>query len=321
VTRPPLTETGLGDVMRVAAALDLDEAGLAMALELLGLRAPAERSAREPVVAPPVERPRPAPARRAAAKAAATPAEDPVGIDLTLPATVTTRAAPAPEAPRALATIEELLPRPEIDPPAHEGLFRSATRRALLRGVGSVRVRDGPLDVDLAVASVAEGRVLDGVPFEWIETTRGELQVLLDVGGATEPYRVDIDQLPGQLTRVLGADGIELRWFEDSPNGPAGVLAPEQLEPTRYELPIAGTRILAVTAFGVLGARPSPPDVVHRWRRFARDCRRVRIPLLVLTPLPPRRVPPIGAGTAVVQWDRGSGVREVTRAVRAAQVV
>jgi hypothetical protein len=164
---------------------------------------------------------------------------------------------------------------------------------------------------------MAANRTLEDIPLGWIETTRGEVQLLLDVGPSMDPYREDVERRPDELVRIVGDDELELRWFQECPLGPAGVLAPEQLEPVPYALPPARTRLVAVTAFGVRGHRPAPPAAVADWRRFAARCRRSGVPLVVLTPLAPDRRPrELRSRVAVVTWDRWTGVREVARAVR-----
>ncbi len=202
-------------------------------------------------------------------------------------------------------------PRPE---PA--SLFRPGTRRALLRGVSAVRERDGDIDVDAVVDMLAAHRALDRIPLEWVDTTRGELMLLLDGSVAMDPFRVDLDRLPDELARVVGLDGLKVRWFEDCPTGPEGVMMVGDEEPRPFVLPGARTRLLAVTTFGVRGTLEAPPEVAKGWRRLAARCRRADVPLLVLTPLPPARRPP---GVAAVTWDRATSVRDVLRAERSAR--
>jgi len=169
------------------------------------------------------------------------------------------------------------------------------------------------------VAARAESRVLTRVPLEWIETTSGKVQLLLDIGTGMEPYWLDVERLPEELSRVAGPDGLTLRWFEDCPFE-ADVLTPGNDEPVPYGLPAVGTRIVAVTGFGSRGAAGPPARVVRRWLRYAAACRRAGVPLVALTPLPGRRLSGLARRVPLVTWDRPTGVRDVRRAVRAARV-
>jgi hypothetical protein len=242
------------------------------------------------------------------------------GLPIALPISAVETPAPRTSAPLAGRPLSELLPDAPGPPPPAPGLFAASARRALLGGVSAVRAREGDIDVDAVVEVLGARRPLAEIPLEWIETTRGELQLLLDTGVAMDPYREDVDRLPDELARVVGEDGLKLRWFEDCPTGSAGVFGPTDDEPAPYRLPAARTRLLAVTVFGLRGPLGAPPAAVEGWRRLARACRRRGVPLLVLTPLPPYRRPRgLGPHLAAVTWDRATGVRDVGRAVRKAR--
>jgi hypothetical protein len=299
-----MNPVGLADLVDVVRVLGLRDEQIATAAELLRLQPRAVRAAVEPEEPKPVFAPRPG---RVAPPPAEPLAEAASETDPGMPVFVVEQPAERTSAPLAARSLGELLPEAAVPAPPFAGLFAPGTRRALLRGVTATRERDGDVDVEQVVAQLAGNRTLGELPLEWIETTRGEVLLLLDTGEAMDPYRADLDRLPGELARVVGHDGLKLRWFEDVPTA---VLGPLDDEPVPFHLPAAHTRVLAVTTFGVRGRHAAPPEVTAAWRRLARACRRARIPLLVLTPL--RRRP---VNVAAVTWDRTTGVRDIRRAL------
>jgi hypothetical protein len=302
-----LPPVGLGDLVDVAAALDLDGPRLALAAELLGLRPPVA-----PAVAPPRRRvPAPPVPRRSASSGTHTALRAPAVVDdpgPALPVAVTTIPAAPTALPLARRSLAELLPTAGGPAPVAEGLLRPGTRRALLRGIAATRERDGDIDLDEVVGLLAGNHVFDTLPLEWVDSVRGELILLLDGGAAMDPFRADVDRFPDELTHVLGPVGLKVRWFEDCPAG--AVLTPGELKPHRFALPGARSRLLVVTAFGARGSAGSPTELAVRWRRFAARCVRRRVPLRILTPLPPALRP---RGLAAVTWDRATSVRDVRR--------
>jgi hypothetical protein len=313
-------EVGLAELVHADRVLGLSEAELPLVAEMLGLHpAPPAAAAAEPrrraePAQPEAGRTREPPVGRTQVTPDIKPEERVLAVRIT---ERTAEPAPAPIEARPLD--EVLMPAPG-PPPRRQWLFAGSTRRALLRGVTAVRAPEGELDVPAAVEILAAGRAVEALPYEWIETTHGEVQLLLDIGPSMDPYREDVDRLPEELVRIVGDDALELRWFEDCPLGPGGVLAPEQLEPTAFVFPKSRTRLLAVTAFGARGPFPPAPSIVRAWRRLAARCRRNGVPLLVLTPIaPPRRPAALAGRIATVTWDHTTGVRDVARAVAAAK--
>lgn len=316
--RGPLPQAGLADLVRVAGAVGGGRARLALAAELLGLRHAEVEAPPVEVVADPAAEPAAAPAARTAAprEAAGTVAQaDTPGEALE----VVAEALPPLEraAPAGTRTLAELLPAAAVAPSrAPEGLFRTQTREAMLRAVGATRVAAGELDLERIVALLAGREPLSGLPRRWTYTTGGVLQLLVDTGAGMEPYRLDTERLPDELVQAAGPDGLELRWFEDCPVVGEDVFLADRLEPEPYRLPHAPARILAVTTFGARGGLPAPPAVPGRWRAFAAAAAQAGLPVVALTPLPPRRRPPgLPRELRVVTWDRATDIRAVTHAV------
>jgi hypothetical protein len=183
--------------------------------------------------------------------------------------------------------------------------------------VGARRRPEGDLDAAQAADLLARGEPLLDIPRLWVQTTRGGIEFALDTGPGMEAYRRDVDRLPGQLSSVLGTDGLEIRWFQDCPVGGVGVFLPEALDPTPYRLPSPGTLIVAVTTFGAHGGLPPPPSVLDRWHQLFAAAIRARTPIVGLTPLPSHRLPPgLPRRLAVVTWDRAARVQRATNTIR-----
>jgi hypothetical protein len=316
--RGPLPQAGLADLVRVAGAVGGGRARLALAAELLGLRhaeaqaLPAEAVTGAPAepAGPPAARSRPRRETAGTVAQADTPGEALEVVAEALPALERT-------APVGTRTLKDLLPRATGMPDrAPEGLFRTQTREAMLRAVGGTRVAAGELDLERIVALLASREPLSGLPRRWTYTTGGMLQLLVDTGAGMAPYRLDAERLPDELVQAAGPDGLELRWFEDCPVVGEDVFLADRLEPEPYRLPHAPARILAVTTFGVRGGLPAPPAVSGRWSAFAAAAAQAGVPVLALTPLPPRRRPAgLPRELRVVTWDRATDIRAVTHAV------
>jgi hypothetical protein len=311
-----LPETGLGDLIRVAATLRADAAMLSAAAELLGLARRSRPTA--PTDTEPTAREDAARSLPASVTPPATEAPDTATPDGRPALPVTARYLPprAPSPPRTTRTLAELLPEGPAPPP-FQGLFPRRRARALLGLVGARRRPEGDLDAAQAIDLVARGKPLLDIPRLWVQTTRGGIQLALDTGPGMEAYQRDVDRLPDQLSSVLGPDGLEIRWFQDCPIGGVGVLLPEALDPTPYRLPPAGTLIVAVTTFGAHGALPPLPSVLSRWHQLFFAADRAGTPVVGLTPLPTYRLPSgLPRRLAVVTWDRAARVQRTTNTLR-----
>src|SRR5262249_43376096 len=137
-----LPETGLGDLMLVAAALRADAATLANAAELLGLARRAQRAGpvgaesapRAGTATPqPHQVPRPPPGPRGRDTPDGQPAP---------PAPATYPPPRTPPSPRPTKPLPELLPE-GLPPPPFQGLFPRRRGRALLGLVGARRRPEG----------------------------------------------------------------------------------------------------------------------------------------------------------------------------------
>jgi hypothetical protein len=213
-------------------------------------------------------------------------------------------------------TLADLLPEGS-NPKPPQGLLPPRQARALLSHLASRMRPDGDFDGARAVDLLARGEPVLELPRLWIDTTRGGTELVLDIGQGMQPFRSDLDKLPGQLSSVVGRENVRTLWFEDCPAGGRGVYVTGRLEPVRYRLPPAGTLIVAVTTFGVCGGTPATSAIIDRWRRFVAAAKRSRTPLIALTPLPEGRRPAdLPRQLAIVIWDRTSKVSGVADAGR-----
>lgn len=218
--------------------------------------------------------------------------------------------------PRMTRTLAELLPEGAAPPPL-EPLFSPSKSRALLGLLGAQLRPEGGVDADRAVELMARGQPLPHIPRLWVQTTRGPIQLLLDIGRGMEPYRCDVDLLPEQFRKVVGSDGLDVRWFEDCPVGGPGVFSPGSLDSTPYRLPARGTLIVAVTAFGARGALPASTAVLQRWQQMLLWAARTTTPVIGLSPVPRTRLPKaLPRWVPVVIWDRSARIQRTSNTLR-----
>jgi hypothetical protein len=323
--RHPLLEVGLADLIQAMQVLKLDRGRLAVTAELLGLTDVKSTSSPTafdlPSLQPSTTKLRTLPSSLhgpTETVPTSIPASAPLS-DTALRATVTQLPRTVPlQMPFSSRSLAELLPLGTPPPPA-QGLFPARSHRALLGALGATLRPEGDVDIEATVTALAKGEPLRKVPRYLVKTTRGGLDLLLDVGAAMDPYRADMDRLPDEFARVVGSDGLQLRWFEDCPLSEEGVLIPERLESEPYRLPQTGTPILAVTMFGVRGPIPPQPEVLHGWRQFVSAANRANTPLVILTPLVPSQRPAdLPPYSATVTWDHTASVRNVSHVVRRA---
>jgi hypothetical protein len=312
-----LPEVGLADLVRVAVTLRPNPAVLEAVAEMLGLVRMTPLAEPATVNIDSISetlRPR---TKAASQSTAVTEPDLPTEHRLSVPvsATYIPPTAPVPSGQTA-RNLADLLPEGP-DPKSLQGLFPAQRSRALLSHLAGRLRPDGDFDDVAAVDFLTRREPLLELPRLWIETTRGGFELVLDIGVGMQPYRSDLDQLREQLSRVIGRDSFEIRWFEDCPIGGHGIYMPGKLEPEPYHPPPAGTLILVVTTFGVCGGFPAPSSVVKRWHKFAAAAARARTPLIALTPLPhERRLASLARQLAIVTWDQTTRVHDVTDATR-----
>lgn len=315
--------TGLGDLIRALGMLDPDEATLAEIAGLLGIRSMRRESVKEPQS---IENGLPDDDDVDAVTSPSSDVRAAVVHDLPPPGTrdVPMTAMPlqsdVPLPPLPTRSLDVLLPEGAA-PPVVTSLFAKAHARALTRAVASGLLQEGDVDVAALVSRLATRQPIAELPREWLHTTGGSLEVLVDMGSGMAPYDADARELSAALLHEVGPDTLTMRWFEDCPLLAPGVRLAGAVASTDYRLPSTETRVLVVTVFGVRGVSPPRPEVIDGWHRFVEAARRAGIRLLGLTPLHRAGLPDdVPRGMPIVTWDRTTDVRQVHHAVKRAAV-
>jgi hypothetical protein len=319
---------GLGDLIRAAGALQLSDDELAPAARLLGLlpaeSAPVPRS----LPVPPTRRPisdtapssselfQPRPPRVGPGDASALGAEFDSDEDLAVDFVGTE----VPPALPWLAGVEQLAA------PARDGatrrspalplepLLASALTRAIATVAAATPASDGPIDLARLIDDLVHRRPLRALPRLPAMTLRRGAHVLVDRAAAMQPFQADADDLAARIQRVASHGVTRVLYFDGDPTvvddtWPVGDGRP-------YELPAAGTPLVAITDLGI-----RPLDTVRRparpcWAALARKAWYRRCPVVAFVPYPASRWPTgLGGGITPVLWDR----RTTVAALRAAR--
>ena len=101
--------------------------------------------------------------------------------------------------------------------PPPEPLFHPRQERALLGALGASRNLDGALDMPRLLQALASGTVLQALPLQAAWGTRRGLQVLVDDGPGTAPFRADVAQLLRRLSALLPDERLHTLQFEGCP--------------------------------------------------------------------------------------------------------
>lgn len=194
--------------------------------------------------------------------------------------------------------------------------------RTLVAAACSQHISHGEIDVECLVEHVASGGSITAIPQRGVWTTRRGCQLLVDDGEAMSPFEDDCRHLEAVLTRVVGADRVQLLRFNGCPLGDDGVGAGPIWDWTAYVPPSSGRPVIVlsdVTAGNHLVRRTTPSEP---WEQFAHIVGRAGCPIVALVPYPSSLWPrSLRRFMTFVHWDRDLDVRQVTAAVlRAASV-
>ena len=163
-------------------------------------------------------------------------------------------------------------------------------RAALVRLVRGERASTA-LDLEAAVAWVAEGRPLTDLPQSTEPTTHRGATVIADVGGAMLPYLADVSMFVGEVSHAVGEPNTSVRWVDDS----------TWVAPETFEL---GRPVLVVSTLGAVRPRGEPAALRQRWLEFAEQVELVEADVVALVPHRLRGWPePIARAMRLVTWD------------------
>ncbi|MFJ2001148.1 hypothetical protein ACWCQP_01740 [Streptomyces chartreusis] len=273
----------------------------------------------EPPLAPPARRPEGTPAPRephpppdtgpdpygGRPGPAGLPVLEPVGFD-----------APDLTDWEAVRSLDEATERHRTARPRLEPLLPRRTSAAILNAALTTLVRDdGEPDIDALVEAFARGIALTRLPRAPRPTLRFGVQVLVDRGDGMQPYQRDQRELARQITRLVGAELTQIRYFADAPTRGTGPGSPRTWQPFRPPSP--GTRVLVVSDLGVGGPVLHPQRAsVAEWYQVFDEIVRAGCTALALVPYPVTRVPadliPL---LSALTWDRTTTVSTVSALV------
>lgn len=201
--------------------------------------------------------------------------------------------------------------RPRLEP-----LLPRRTSAAILNAALTTSVRDdGEPDIDALVEAFARGIALTRLPRAPRPTLRFGVQVLLDRGDGMQPYQRDQRELARQITRLVGAELTQIRYFADAPTRGTGPGSPRTWQP--YRPPSPGTRVLVVSDLGVGGPVLHPQRAsVAEWYQMFGEIVRAGCTALALVPYPVTRVPAeLTPLLSALTWDRTTTVSTVAALV------
>ncbi|MES1255604.1 MAG: hypothetical protein ABUS56_08350 [Acidobacteriota bacterium] len=203
----------------------------------------------------------------------------------------------------------------ESDAPTPEPLLAPMTARAVLAELLKTS-KDGPADVIEAIETLARAEPLQHVPRRSVRSIARGAQVLVDAGDGMVPFRRDQTELVRETRRLAGRAAVEALRFAGSPLRGAG-RGPRRSWGT-WRPPPNGTPIIVISDLGTTATDTGSAALPSEWRMFAARARAAECPVVALVPCPSARVPPsLRVCIAVVEWDRGTGIRHARLAEEA----
>ncbi len=299
-------ELWLGDALRAAGGLGVDDAACALLLQQLGLAPAAAMAARVATAAtsPPQPQPPRPPAPAPAPPAAPGPvaSDDPARALGRLPSRLQVLLQPTPRQPDWLSATPALVVESTSPskPLRAAALLPRHSRRALLSAALATQVEEGGPDVKRIVAQLGRGRPLRRLPRLPRRTLRHGVEVWFDRAPWLRPYLADQVELIEYLEALLPSERVQVREFQARPL--AG-FTPGSLAP-----------VLLLSDLGALyrpqATRAATPQAWGEWA--AALGRRGRHALALVPAAPPRwrAVPGIGQ----LPWSEHCNLSDVARA-------
>ncbi|HYI08555.1 MAG TPA: hypothetical protein VEK57_05765 [Thermoanaerobaculia bacterium] len=234
--------------------------------------------------------------------------------------TVETATAAARERPSWLDEPDLLEPpRAEAPPPARPvPLLRPRWSRAILSTAMATRTEINQVDVAAVLDAEVQGRLLRRIPRRIVPSLARGVQVLVDRGPSSEPFRADHELLVDQIRSVGGRETVSVVELDSSRDllATAGDDSGDYFARFR---PPPGVVVVLVSDLGIVRVPFEETALPADWLRFVTRLRAGGNPVIAFVPFGPRRWPPDLARTmAMVQWDRATNVQAVRRAMRRA---
>ncbi|MCI0668433.1 MAG: hypothetical protein L0Y43_10305 [Methylococcaceae bacterium] len=196
-------------------------------------------------------------------------------------------------------------------PVARQSLFSKNKTRGLLVPAVAQSVAGMDPDIDRIIDAFVHCETLTSLPTLNRYTTRNGCQILLDFSDQLTPWREDMQDLRSQLHRVLGSAVCPVYEFEGDP---CAALRWNGEEEQAWKA-VQNVPVLAATDLGLLSARTlNYRPGVAAWRKFAYQCTRKQVPLIVLIPVSPRRWPgDLSRLIRMIHWNPATGAASVYR--------
>ncbi|MGO9972569.1 MAG: hypothetical protein ACLP01_07150 [Solirubrobacteraceae bacterium] len=312
---PGETEVWLGDLVRAIDALKPADPFTGQAIaRALGFRVTAaDRGLQMEDPSPAPEPLEPSPATVVSEPTTpAAPLTDSVPPRLLTPVETASGGARPWEQASELSTLPQ-----DAGPLPHRSLFAPTLERQLLIALAAEFRFDGEIDTATLVKDVSHGAAVRAIPQLPRRHLAREVQALVDLGAAMEPFAHDRSALLVRLAQVLGETRVTAIQFRDLPlraSGPGPVWTWQPYVP-----PAPGATVLAVTSLGAASPRrgPSTERRVGEWIAVASLLKSRGSSFIALVPHPAQRTPArLRRAFPVITWDRTTRVAEITKAVR-----
>lgn len=212
-------------------------------------------------------------------------------------------------------------------------LFAPEWTSVVMARLGARLARTGAIDLPRLVELVARRSVIRELPRRLQLATAPAVTLVLDRAGAMAWLAADQAQLVVELDALLRVP-LEVVESTGAPDVVEPIAAPRRDDRPRatsagddpladvdMQRPVVrtahGTRVIAVTDLGAGSPWDAPrARAVRGWRTFADDIAARGGSLVVLTPLPPERVPAALRDVALVHWDRRTRPSQVHALVK-----
>lgn len=213
----------------------------------------------------------------------------------------------------ALESFPDDTPLDQIE--RHDSLFRPSWTRSILSGSLSTPIPVGLIDLPALVDSLSRGQVVSRIPSIPRPSLIRGVQILVDRGESMQPFGRDQDEMVSAVRRVVGRGATQVLDFVGCPTRGAGEGAVWDWGP--YRPPGHGTPVLILSDLGSgRYAAPGERASVREWLAFADALAHRPCPLIAFVPYPKSRWPRgLSRHLVILQWDRGTSVQNVRRAV------
>lgn len=208
---------------------------------------------------------------------------------------------------------------PPTAPAAMPLLLRREERRSIAQALAST-IRPGhDIDVEEAVERAATGRsVPTPLPLMPEVTVATATHVLVDRSDTMSAMRADVDDLIEATVRVVGAERVDVQFFDTDPRLGVGPGPRYDWKPFDVADVEPGARVVILSDAGAAAAdRPTRMAGQRRWDEFVDELVDADAEALLVTVYPRRRYHGWPArDVPAVHWSDETTVRDVLTAVR-----